>query len=59
MQRYRLNEIRVSSAAKIGLVLGTIVGVLPTLFNLLVIAWVRLNLSFMLEAREPSDVWPH
>jgi TctA family transporter len=59
MQHYRLNEIRVSSAAKIGLVLGTIVGVLPTLFNLLVIAWVRLNLSFMLEAREPSDVWPH
>ena len=38
--RYKLRTVGVTSAAKMGLVIGMLLGVLPTLFNVLALAWV-------------------
>ena len=46
--RYRIREIGVSSAARIGFVLGAIVSALPALFDTLILAWVAGKLHTIL-----------
>ena len=50
--RYKLRTIGATSAAKVGLVIGMLLGVLPTLFNVLALAWVASQVQSVLHQWE-------